>query len=325
MIIVRSPVRISLIGGGSDYNNYIRKYGIGASIGFAINKYVYISAKKLLPFFPYKSKFTYNEIEKVEHNNLVKHNAIWHTLCQLNMMEEALEINYFSDIPSNSALGSSSAFIVALVYALNTLNNNFPKIEDIINKSIEIENMYSIVGKQDATISAIGGFSYNHYYPKNETVICKNDYLAYKMEEYGLLFYLNETRNSSDIVSTYYGKLPYNDNQQKIFNYAEEAINMIMLNTFDIYRFGHFINLAWDCKKRISLNIITPKVRKIETDLFNKYISFRMLGGGGGGSIFILSEKNNHEEIIDYCQKQNCVYIPFKVDFDGCKIIENNT
>ncbi len=321
MILVRSPLRISL--GASDYNTFINSNGKGNALGFSINKYSYISARVLPKFFDYKSKFTYSEIETVDENLWVDHKGIWNTLKKLDMMNVPLEINHFSDLPTNSGLGSSSAFLVSLIYALYELHNAYIDDAKLLKLALEVERSYSVVGWQDAAFAIFGGAA-SFTFHKNEAF----DRLPIRafgreMEKYGLLFYLNQPRYSSHIVNSYVGKLGKDDNQKKIFDICEKATDMVM-DDFSIEDLAMLVREAWVCKKKISKDITTPKVLYLEKTLKDKYLAYRLLGGGGGGSLFILAYPDRHETIIKWCEENNCVHIPFKVSPTGCEVVVRN-
>ena len=326
MIIVRSPYRISLLGGGSDYPNYIAKHGSGYSIGFTIDKYSYVAAKILPSFFPYKSKFTYSETETVDHNILVKHQAIWHTIQECGVMDLPLEVNHFSDIPSNSALGSSSAFLLSLVAALNLLKTRcYLDKETLLRLAVKIERQYSTVGWQDAALSSMGGFNFFEF---TENGIQRR--MSYScglepMQKYGLLFYLNEPRTSSAIVNTYYKHLTEDPCQKEIANLAvkgEQILRRSYHHGFDFEQFCELIKKSWQLKRSLSHNIMTKKVYTIQDGLIDYYKAFRLLGSGGGGSIFFLAEPETHNFIKSYCEELGCIHIPYKIDYSGTKVIQ---
>src|SRR5579872_1631533 len=117
MIITRTPFRISLFGGGTDYPAWFREHG-GAVIGTAIDKYCYISVRRLPPFFEHKSRIVYSQVELVQCTAEIRHPAVRGILDELKIAE-GLEIHHDADLPARSGLGSSSAFTVGLLNALH--------------------------------------------------------------------------------------------------------------------------------------------------------------------------------------------------------------
>lgn len=326
MIIVRAPYRVSLIGGSSDLKPYLDKYKKGVCLGFAIDKYSYVSVQKLAPYHDYKSRIIYSKVETVQKNEDIEHKTIWYTLNELDMMDWPLEIIHFSEIPGNSGLATSSAFLCSLIKALLTLKNENISNVDLIKKATEIENIYSYSGFQDASYSSVGGLaSFLFTKNNNEYSIDINDFwdswAPKQFEQYGLLFHLKEYRNSSSMLESYMNSPEVLEKSNQLSKLAEDAVSL--LNSQRFTKFCEILNKGWQIKKEMSSNILTKKVIGIEHNLNRIGImTFRMLGSGGGGSIFILAHPNKHQSIIDFCLSQDCIHIPFRIPNRGCDIIE---
>ena len=116
MIITRTPFRISFFGGGTDYPGWYREHG-GAVLATTIDKYCYITCRRLPPFFEHKHRIVYSHIENVRHNDEIQHPAVRAVLNWANV-SEGLEIHHDGDLPARSGLGSSSSFTVGLLHAL---------------------------------------------------------------------------------------------------------------------------------------------------------------------------------------------------------------
>ncbi|WP_204369041.1 GHMP family kinase ATP-binding protein [Methylocucumis oryzae] len=137
MIITRTPYRISFFGGGTDYPPWFRQHG-GAVLATTIDKYCYISCRKLPPFFEHKHRIVYSHIENVQEIAEVKHPAVRAVLQWANVTE-GLEIHHDGDLPARSGLGSSSSFTVGLVHALYALRGQMTNKEQLASDAIHIE------------------------------------------------------------------------------------------------------------------------------------------------------------------------------------------
>ena len=159
MIISRTPFRISLFGGGTDYPTWFREHG-GAVIGTAIDKYCYISVRRLPPFFEHKSKIVYSKVELVKDASEIEHPAVRGILTDMGVTD-GLEIHHDADLPARSGLGSSSSFTVGLLNALNALNARMISKRDLGREAIRIEQevLKEDVGCQDQIWAAYGGFN----------------------------------------------------------------------------------------------------------------------------------------------------------------------
>lgn len=329
MILVRAPMRISLFGGGTDYLQYINEYG-GISVGFAINQYSYVGSRILPPYFNYKSRISYNEIECVQNNKYIKHLAIRNVIEYLNKQEDSLEIFHYSDCPSYTGLGTSSSFIVAL---LKSLADFEWKNEDLINATFHVEKklMGKNVGIQDATLAVIGNiggfrFKYRDEYETNPIEV-KYRFFPGNIEQFfnnnGLLFFTGISRNSSDVVSKYVNTLVDSEHQHKIRDIAEEAYPKLLDGCVDLDEISSWLDKSWRAKRQIP-GVLTPELILLEQELYDMYRqvnAFKILGGGGGGSVFILSEPQFHEEIIVRLKKRGCIHIPYQISSGAERIL----
>lgn len=324
MILYKAPYRVSLFGGGSDYPSYLNKNDIGMCIGFAIDKYSYISVRELPPFFPYKTRLSYSEIETVTDNSQIKHNGIKNAIDALNIMDYPLEINHTSDLPTKTGLGTSSAFLVALSAALYDLKNNQRPLSSFLGEiASSIEQRYANVGMQDHYFSAFGnlGELAFHSDKKVSYATYSND-VKNMIEEYGILLYTGINRDASKVVGEYIDKLPTDPNQEKIFDIATQVSLAISRNKIDLQKMGQFLNETWESKKLINTNISNTKIDNIYYNVIDLgAYGGKLCGAGSGGCLFFLAPKEKHDQIKAYCIVNGCFDIPFKVSLDGCKRI----
>src|SRR5712692_5863845 len=159
MIISRTPFRISLFGGGTDYPDWFREHG-GSVVGTAIDKYCYISVRRLPPFFAHRSRIVYSQVELVRDVSEIQHPAVRGILTDMGITD-GLEIHHDADLPARSGLGSSSSFTVGLLNALHALDSRMSVKWELAREAIRIEQevLKENVGCQDQLWAAYGGFN----------------------------------------------------------------------------------------------------------------------------------------------------------------------
>ena len=159
MIITRTPFRISFFGGGTDYPGWYREHG-GAVLATTIDKYCYITCRRLPPFFEHKHRIVYSHIENVKHNDEIQHPAV-RAVLNWAKVSEGIEIHHDGDLPARSGLGSSSSFTVGLLHALQGLNGQMANKDGLARDAIHVEQniIGENVGSQDQVSAAYGGFN----------------------------------------------------------------------------------------------------------------------------------------------------------------------
>jgi D-glycero-alpha-D-manno-heptose-7-phosphate kinase len=157
MIITRTPFRVSFFGGGTDYPGWFRSHG-GAVLATTIDKYCYISCRRLPPFFEHKHRLVYSRIENVQEVAEIEHPAVRAVLGSMQL-NQGLEIHHDGDLPARSGLGSSSSFTVGLLHALHALSGRMVDKETLARDAIHIEQdvIGESVGSQDQISAAFGG------------------------------------------------------------------------------------------------------------------------------------------------------------------------
>ena len=159
MIVSRTPFRVSFFGGGTDYPSWFLKNG-GTVISSAIDKYCYISCRKLPPFFPHRHRIVYSYIESVVNNEDIKHPVVREVFKWMKV-HQGLEVHYDGDLPARSGLGSSSSFTVGLLNALHANLGNIVSKERLSKEAIFVEQelVGDHVGCQDQVAAAYGGLN----------------------------------------------------------------------------------------------------------------------------------------------------------------------
>ncbi len=204
MIISRTPFRISFFGGGTDYPVWYREHG-GAVLATSINKYCYITARYLPPFFDHKYRIRYSEREEVQDISEIKHPSARECLTFLNFYRRGVEIQHNSDLPARIGLGSSSAFTVGLLNTLYALKGKMVTKRQLALEAIHVEQdrIKENVGSQDQTTTAFGGFNKITFGgPQTITVqpITLDQEKRNLFQEHLMLFFTGFVRTASEIA-----------------------------------------------------------------------------------------------------------------------------
>ncbi len=322
MIITRTPLRISLAGGGTDIKSYYR-FEPGKVINMAIDKYLYVVVKKQLGVVEYKYRINWSTVEFCNKINQIKHPIVREALKYFKI-DFPLEITTFSDVPANTGLGSSSSFTVGLVYALSSflgLKTSKYNIATIAAK-IEINLVKRSIGKQDHFSGTYGGMNIFSFYENEvvniEPVIYKNETLK-NLENSLMLYYIGNKRSASSMIKQ------QNKNIKKNFSVLSEMksqvdiIKKIIQNGKKLNRLGKILNDGWNLKKKLSNKITSRKINLIyNLAINNGAIGGKVLGAGGGGFLLLYVPKNKKKNIRNKLRK--FYQMPFKIDQSGTRI-----
>lgn len=320
IVQVRTCHRLSLLGGSSDYQEYYSKFG-GIVVGAGIDKYSRLICRKLPQIFDYRTRLSYSKIETVKNNNDIEHNAIRHTIKYLGLENEALEIVHYSDLPSFSGTGSSSAFIVGLVNGLSylSLNKKFRPL-DIAKATYHIEHdlMGETVGQQDGCYCSQGGlrvFTFNQNgevdtYELRLGLVDIEDF-----EKHILLLHVNTPRKASEIAKSFVPNLGKNSTVHELVKLADEAISVIENKGWS--KLGKLLNRSWEIKRNLSDKVSNKEIDNLYQTISKFAYGAKIMGAGGGGTFIIVAPPEKHDKIIS---ETNLVNIPFKFDFEGSVI-----
>jgi D-glycero-alpha-D-manno-heptose-7-phosphate kinase len=323
VIITRSPNRCTLFGSSTDLKEWSSIHG-GISINFAINKYSYITLKSLPKFFDYKTKVSYSEIECVKNHEDIKHNVIRNALLMMDI-HDGLDIVHMSDLFSKCGLGSSSSFSVALLQALSIWKGEYWNKTKLASEAYRLEHdiCKENIGTQDQLASCTGGLNRFDYYPNGDItttpIFLSRNFLNY-FQECCLLLFTGIHRSAHQITSKYVPSLLEKEREQKrMIEIAYEGHKALLDG--QIEKVGKLLNETWEEKRKISDIISTPEIDYWYDTAKQHAWGFKLLGAGGGGSILILADPSQHATIKS---KLNLVEIPFKIDWNGSKILYVN-
>lgn len=322
MIISRTPYRISFFGGGSDYPDWYLEHG-GQVISTTIDKYIYISVRNLPPFFKHKLRFVWSKIEYCENVDQIIHPSFREVLKFLNI-KNGIEVHYDGDIPSRSGVGSSSSFTVGLLNAIYAYKGKMVSTKKLADDSIHIEQnlIGEVVGSQDQTASAYGGFN-KISFNKDGSILVDPITLDKKrkhiLEKSIMLFYTGIVRTAEDIASTYVKNLKNKKQQMKtIQSMVDEAIKI--LSNGQISDFGRLLDNLWIEKRSLSNMVSNTRIDQIYLKAKNSgALGGKICGAGGGGFLMLFAPLEYQKNIRN--ELSGLIEVPFKFEPSGSKII----
>jgi len=327
MIISKTPLRISLAGGGTDLPSYY-KIKSGLVLSAAINKHIYISVNNnWKPFF--QLKYFKNENRKKIKD--IDHPAFRECLRALCPPSSYCEISCISDVPAGTGLGSSGSFLVGLINALSHFYsfNYSKKTLAELSTNMEMNTLKQPSGKQDQYIATYGGIKIIKINKQGKTDVQKlnldNNFINY-MENNILLYFTGYSRNSNIILKEQEIKTAQSNkniisNLDFIKSLALESIDALKRKSLIDY--GLLVKEHWSYKIKRSKNISNSIINEmINSGLKNGAIGGKLVGAGGGGFLmFVCSDKNKLKQKM---AKENLKELEFKFDFKGSRILESS-
>lgn len=323
MIISKTPLRMSFVGGGSDMPVFYRKFG-GAVVSTAINKFVYLTVNKK---FDNRIRISYSRTEEPASVAKIKHPLVREALKMLDI-PGGIEIASIADIPARgTGLGSSSSYAVGLLHALHAYTGRFASAERLARESceIELERCGDPIGKQDQYAAAFGGFNFIEFYPDDsvsvEPIICKRETLR-KLEASIVVFYTGITRSAAPLLKAQQNAVAAQKAKQKALLRMVELARRLKLeiqnNNLDA--FGEIIHENWRLKKSLAAGVSTTHI----DDWYDRArkagaIGGKLLGAGSGGFMMFYAHPDKHDAIAAALKELR--RIEFAFEPQGSKII----
>lgn len=326
MIISRAPYRISFFGGGTDYPPWYKENG-GAVISTTIDKYCYISARYLPPFFEHKHRIVWSQIELPQEIDEIHHPSVRETLKHLGI-EDGIEIHHKGDLPARSGMGSSSTFTVCLLHALYSLQGRMVSKRQLALDAIHIEQerIKENVGSQDQVAAAYGGFNKIEFGNLNHIDVHPIVIDSVKLEllqKHFLLFFTGLSRTASEVVVEQIKNTTENkkDFELKLMReMVDESIKILTNQNNNFEEFGKLLHEAWQIKKEMSTKISNPRIDEIyKTGLDSGALGGKLLGAGGGGFILFFAKPEAQSKIKE--KLKYLINVPFKFENLGSQII----
>lgn len=324
MIIARSPLRISLGGGGTDLPSYYQEHE-GFLLSAAIDKYVYVTVQRS---FVEEIFLRYSQLERVSLVSEVKHPIIREALQMLEFKTPQLEISSLADIPAGTGLGSSGSFTTALLKALYTYRKRHLHQEELAELAchIEIDRLGEPIGKQDQYIASMGGVTCFTFH-KNDKVTSESLGISmdtmFDLEDNLLLFFTGFSRSASGILKDQKVKSQKNDtamlnNLHYVKDLGYRSRNALMDGNTQL--FGELMHEHWEQKKRRSSGMSNPTIDEwYELGMKNGASGGKLVGAGGGGFLIFMAHDRN--KLRHSMTQAGLEEVRFKFDFEGTKIL----
>lgn len=331
LITTKTPLRISLVGGGSDLPSFYKKEP-GAVVSFTINKFVYVH---VMPRFMCDSSIraSYSKTEIVEHVNDLKHELIRECLIRMGITN-GIEVVSISNVPGKgSGLGSSGAYVVGLLNALNQYrllynHDDFEpiRVDDLEEEACAIEMIRcgKPGGKQDQYAVANGGINHIVFEKNGDVHVTRLNMCGENvrlLEDHMMLFYTGITRSSSEILEEQSERTV---SDEKVFEtlMKMKGLANVMADTLeagDMQYAGELLCDNWELKKTISSKISNPDIDKwYETAMNAGAIGGKLCGAGGGGFLLFLVPPDAQEAVL---KALPLCHVPIRVEHRGTRLI----
>lgn len=322
MIIVQTPLRISLFGGGTDFPSYFMQEG-GCVLSSAIDKYIFVTIKER---FDEKLRIGYTQTEMVDEIDEIRHELIRESL-RLTGIERGVEITTMADIPSEgSGLGSSSTVAVGALHAMYAYRGEIVTAGRLAREAcqIEIEKLGKPIGVQDQYIAAYGGLRFFEFCPGGEV---RSEKVELPPESYRrlndnlLLFFTGISRRSSTILGEQTNNIQDRSAElRELKQMAHQA--RCDLESGNLDHLGALIHQSWELKKRLAGGVSNEKINEMyESARCAGALGGKLTGAGGGGFLllYVPYERQNHVRAALTGLQE----LPFRLEADGTKVIFN--
>ncbi len=327
MIITRSPLRISLGGGGTDLPSYYREHG-GFLISAAISQYVYITINEA---FRPRIILKYSKLEDVQNVDQIEHPIVREALRKLNIVGPYLEIVSISDIPAGTGLGSSGSFTTALLRALHALKNDFILPAELAEEAcqIEIDRLSEPIGKQDQYIAAFGGITSFQFAPDDEVIVeplkLQPEVLA-NLEDNMLLFFTGYARSASNILRDQEVRTRQNDSDMLANLHYVKQLGLQSRDALlagDLRQFAELMHAHWLHKRTRSPGMSNAAIDELyELARTNGALGGKLIGAGGGG--FLLFYTENKTQLRRALRVAGLREVRFRFDFSGTAVLAHS-
>ena len=324
MIICRSPLRISLGGGGTDLPSYYRRHG-GLVLAAAIDKYVYIT---LHHTFDRKLIIKYSQMETVSRPEEIKHRIVREAFLLLGIRDCDLELTSMADIPAGTGLGSSGSFTTALLKVLHAHRKDVVSPRQLAEEAcrIELERLGEPIGKQDQYIASFGGLSCFEFRPDDsvEAVPLKvGAETLYNLEDRLLLFFTGYSRSASALLKDQDDRTQQGSPEMlRDLHFVKETglLSKKALEAGRLREFGELMHAHWMRKRERSGGMSNPKIDEwYETARRNGAVGGKLVGAGGGGFLLFLAE--DKVRLRAAMSEAGLSEVRMRFDFEGTKVV----
>jgi D-glycero-alpha-D-manno-heptose-7-phosphate kinase len=324
MIISRTPFRVSLFGGGTDYPQWYRRHG-GSVLGFTINKYCYITLRVLPPFFEHKHRIVYSRVELVRGLEEIQHPAV-RAVLQEKAVRHGVELHHDGDLPARSGLGSSSAFTVGLLNTLAALEGRMLSRQELAAEAIRIEQevIRENVGSQDQVWAAYGGLNridFNTDGTMSVLPVVVPPARRRALEESLMLFFTGFSRFASEVAKKQIDNFGAREAHLKnLGQTVEEGLSILQDDRRSLDELGRLLHEGWRIKRELADGVSTPAIDEIySAGRAAGALGGKLLGAGGGGFMLFYVPPEKRAAVRE--QLRDLIHVGFKIEGEGSKIV----
>lgn len=324
MIITRSPLRISLGGGGTDLPSYYQEHE-GFLMAAAIDRYVYITIHRT---FVEEFILKYSKLERVTALEQLQHPIVREALKLTGLDGSYLEITSMADIPAGTGLGSSGSFTTALLKALHAHNKNLVHPQQLAEQAcdIEIEKLGEPIGKQDQYIAAYGGvtcFNFRKDGAVDAAPVAMSEETMYNLEDSLLLFFTGYSRSASSILKDQDTRTKKKDGDMVANLHMVKELGLkskAALESGDLRALGELMHAHWENKRKRSDGMSNDAIDTwYDLAIANGAMGGKLIGAGGGG--FLMFMTDDKEKLRHALRGAGLTEVRFRFDFEGTKVI----
>lgn len=321
MLVSKTPLRMSYVGGGTDLPAFYREEP-GAVLSTAIDKYMFITVNRK---FDGRIRLNYSRTEEADRASQIQHPLVREALSMLGI-EGGIEIASLADIPSKgSGLGSSSSFTVGLLHALLAHKNQYVAKETLARLAceIEIDRCGEPIGKQDQYAAAFGGLNLIQFHPDEsvtvDPIICRRSLLN-QLEDSTLVFFTGRTRSASQVLADQNQSIKLGDARPLMRRMVELAFDLKKeLESGSLDHFGAILDENWKLKAQLTAGISDPQINEwYSKGLANGASGGKLLGAGNGGFMMFFAKPEFHKKIQESMGLRS---VKFRMDFNGSQIV----
>ncbi len=322
MIITKTPFRMSFFGGGTDMPAFFNEHG-GAVLSTTFDKYCYVTVRHLPPFFDYTSELVYSRIEQVDSIEKIEHPLVRNCIKFLDMHE--LRVNYESDLPARTGLGTSSSFAVGLLNAFYALKGKYASKKQLADEAIYVERELckESGGWQDQIAAAFGGFNRIDFKDNGYKVspIIISPGRKQRLNDNLLLFFTGFSRFSSEIQKSTEAAIKDKTAQLKeMLALVNEAQEVLVNDKSDLDDFGRLLDTTWRLKRQTGAKISTGSIDELyEKGIKAGALGGKLLGAGGGGFLVFYVQPEKRQAVL--AAMRDLLHVPFAFENGGTQVL----
>jgi D-glycero-alpha-D-manno-heptose-7-phosphate kinase len=327
MIITRSPLRVSLGGGGTDLPSYYSEFG-GFLVAAAIDKYVYITQHHT---FQEEIIIKYSKLERVASVAQIEHPIVREAMLLTGVTEPHIELTSMADIPGGTGLGSSGSFTTALLKALHTHRKRPISPAELAEQAceIEIDRLGEPIGKQDQYIAAVGGITAFTFHPDGRVEFrpCRiSEETLFDLEDNLLLFFTGYSRSASSILKDQNDRSKRNDPamlENLHFTKDLGVQSLRALESGDLDEFARLMDVHWQRKKARTSGMSNDRINEwYDYAMAQGALGGKLIGAGGGG--FLMFYAGDKRKLRHSMREKGLQEVRFRFDFEGSKVVAQN-